>query len=123
MNSLNKYILKKEDNISHLRIKYDEDSKECSFIPRINKNSIKIIEEKYIVLNTDINNQKDRHDRNKELFEYSKVRINHLKTIRDDFYSQFSFKPSINNNIVIQSAFDDRQAFFINKVTGFQKKY
>ncbi len=120
MNSLNKYIVEREEKMNELKDKYSEMNL-CSFSPKINNRSNRMIGEKYHVFNTDSNNDY-RNDKNTELFEYSKVRNLKLKTMESEFYSQFTHKPSINNNIQISSNFIERQENMIKKQLEYQGK-
>ena len=113
----------KDENIKQLRELY-EDKVEYSFSPKIDIKSAKIVKSKYQSLATEEEKENTvKIDKNRELFELSRLKSLKLKNLELSIYGQYNFQPTVNpNQNLSDSNFFTRQESFSKRKIENQLK-
>ena len=118
------YKRNKDLKMKILRENYEEKGN-YSFVPKINENSINIVNSKYNMTNDedDSKNHSEKIDKHRELYELARLKPIKMKNLEFHHYGQFNYQPSINKNDTQYSDFFTRQESFSKKKTENLLKY
>jgi hypothetical protein len=90
----------------------------CTFSPKINHNSQRIVYDNY--LNQFKDNNDKKYCKQIELYENYKINQKKREKLQEDYYDAYNFQPQINRNDITVS-FSERQEAFKVKIN--EKKF